>query len=244
MRSQNWRDRERFHSWASSTLTRGKGSPLPAAACGAGWALAVGAVRRPGCRVGLLGQLTPDLGGQVAQRQGLVVLLVHERVPYQVLELADVPGEGDSREGLDEGRPHGRRPGRIERPVLLQEVVDDGPDVGRPLAEGRDVDRQNVEPVEEVLTEQASLTIARRSRLVAAMIRTLTGTSRSSPTARTRLSCTTRSSFAWSGPGSSPISSRKRTPPSAARIRPARSCARRCTRPGASRRARSPRRPD
>src|ERR1035438_10441776 len=64
--------------------------------------------------------------------------------------------------------------------------------------------------------------MASRSRCVAPMTRTSTLRDRSLPTARTSPSCKTRRSFACIARVISPISSRKRVPPSATSKRPAR----------------------
>ena len=85
---------------------------------------------------------------------------------------------------------------------------------------GGSVDGDDVEAIEQILAEACRLHLRRRSRLVAAMMRTSTATLVSLPTGRKVRSCSTRSSLTCSCSGSSPISSRKSVPPSALRKQP------------------------
>ncbi len=99
--------------------------------------------------------------------------------------------------------------------VLPQEVVRQQRDVLLPLGEGRDPQREDVEPVEEV---GAELPLGHEPAAGRGSSRRGSGRGTSapgrSPTGVYSRSCSTRSSFACRSSGMSPISSRKRVPPS------------------------------
>ena len=109
----------------------------------------------------------------------------------------------------------------VLRAVEPEEVIDEQRDVLAARAERRRGDRDDVEPVEEVLAEAPGGTSARRSRLVAATMRTSAFTV-SPPTGSYSPSCSTRSSFTCTDGESSPISSRKSVPRAAFAKRPSR----------------------
>jgi len=83
------------------------------------------------------------------------------------------------------------------------------------LAQGRQVDGDDVDAVEEVLPELPWAIRSSNSWLVAAMIRTSTGSSALPPTLRTVFSWSARSSLTCIEGVISPISSRNRVPRSA-----------------------------
>ena len=96
-------------------------------------------------------------------------------------------------------------------------------DVSRALAQRRELERDDVEPVVEVLAERALRdALPCRSRLVAATMRTSTLSVSLPPTRSNVRSCRTRRSLTCVASGISPISSRKSVPPSACSKRPSR----------------------
>ncbi len=94
--------------------------------------------------------------------------------------------------------------------VLLNEVLDQRRNVVAPLAQRRDLDRDHVEAIEQILLELAVGDICRRSRLVAAITRTSIFSVRSEPSGSTSRSCSTRSQLGLQRPGSSSRSRRGR----------------------------------
>ena len=78
-------------------------------------------------------------------------------------------------------------------------MLDEQGDVFAPLAQRRQLDRDDVQPVEEILAERAVGDHLPRDReLVAAMTRTSTLIVCASPSGSNSRSCSTRSSFACS----------------------------------------------
>ena len=107
--------------------------------------------------------------------------------------------------------------------VLAQEVRRQQRDVRRALAQRRHLERDDVQPVVEVLAELAPpRPSACRLRLVAAMTRTSTLMVSLPPTRSNSCSCRKRSSLTWTAGEISPISSRNSVPPLACWKRPSR----------------------
>ena len=97
--------------------------------------------------------------------------------------------------------------------------------VAGPLAQGRHLDREHGQPVEEIGAEAARVDALREeSRLVAETIRTFTRTGCEPPTRSNSCSCRTRSSFGCISGGISPTSSSSNVPPSASSNAPTRRC--------------------
>jgi len=95
---------------------------------------------------------------------------------------------------------------------LRREVGHQRRDVVHALAQGRQQEREDIDAVVQIRPEAAAATNLSRSRWVATITRTSTGTERSPPTRSTWRSSSTRSSLACIAIGMSPISSRKRVP--------------------------------
>ena len=91
----------------------------------------------------------------------------------------------------------------------LQEVQGERLDILSALPQRRQMNREHIESVVEVLTKRPSCTICRSCAFVAATTRKSACSSLSEPTGVNRFSCKTRSSFACRSSGISPISSRK-----------------------------------
>jgi hypothetical protein len=135
-------------------------------------------------------------------------------------QLADVPRPGV---GLQEHRRSLRdaaHPLLHLLGVLREEVFGQQRDVLAPLAQRRQVHRDDIDPIEQIFSKAAA-----RDQLLQILIRR--GDTRMSactssvpPSRRNRRSCSTRSSFTCIVVFISPISSRKMVPPSAASIRP------------------------
>ncbi len=101
-----------------------------------------------------------------------------------------------------------------------QEKFSQPGDVFPAVAQRGEQDGKDVQAVEEVFAESPLATSSMRSRLVAAMMRTSTFMVRLPPTRSNSPSWIIRSSLTWRGGANSPISSRKRVPPSASSKRP------------------------
>ena len=105
-----------------------------------------------------------QVDGEVARRHGVAVRQ-RERPLDQVLELADVARPVVALEHLHRvDRDLAQRATSICSAVLLQEEVDQERDVLAPLAQRRQVDRDDVEAVVEVLAEVARRRSAARGR--------------------------------------------------------------------------------
>ena len=114
----------------------------------------------------------------------------------------------------------------VLRAVEAEEVLDEERDVLAALAQRRRGDGDDVEAVVEVLAEApARCTSARRSRLVAATMRTSTCDRCCRRRGSNSPSWSTRSSFTCTAGDSSPISSRKSVPAGGLREAPVASCA-------------------
>src|SRR6185436_7786492 len=99
------------------------------------------------------------LGG--LQRRREVVAVDHLAVAHQhrslegVLELADVARPVVAGQHVDRGRRNALDAARMLAGELLEEVIDEQQQVGLPLAQRRDEDGEDVEPVVEILAEGA-----------------------------------------------------------------------------------------
>jgi hypothetical protein len=108
-----------------------------------------------------------------------------------------------------------------------EEVLDERGQVLDAFAQGREVDLDDGEAVEEVLANCCCAIICSRSRCVAASTRTSTAGAASPPRRWMLRSWGTRSSLTWVFHGMSPISSRKSVPCWRVRSDPAASSRRR-----------------
>ncbi len=102
-------------------------------------------------------------------------------------------------------------------------MLDERRDVGQPIAQRRDPQRVDVEPVVEILPEAAGLDLALEIAIRGRDDARGDGMARSPPTRVTFRSSSTRSSLACAGSGSSPTSSRNSVPPAAFSNAPRRS---------------------
>ena len=100
------------------------------------------------------------------------------------------------------------------------EIVHEGRDLVPPFAQRLDRQRHDIQAVEEVFAEFPVAHQVFEIPLVAATMRTLTLSVAVSPSGEISPDSRKRRSFGWRSSPSSPISSRKRVPPSAARMRP------------------------
>ena len=163
-----------------------------------------------------------DRLGQQVERQ-LVAGGHHDGPLDVVLQLADVARpvvflQRRQRPRLDVGHV-----AVVLLVVEVEEVRDQLGDVLAPLAQRRQVDRHDVEPVVQVLAEPALRALrSSRSRLLAAMTRVSTRMVCVSPTRSNSRSCSTRSSLTCSWGVVELISSRKIVPVWAASKRPVR----------------------
>ena len=105
------------------------------------------------------GRLLGGAAQHVGEVLGLhLVVLDHDEQPLdRVLQLADVAAPGVAAEGLDRRRGEASRPHVVLGAELPREVLDEGRQVLRALAQGRHADRDHGEPEEEVLAEAALL---------------------------------------------------------------------------------------
>ena len=118
-------------------------------------------------------------------------------------------------------RRSARPPCRPAAPYSFRKCCGQLGDVLRPLAQRRHGDRDDVEPIEQVLAEPALAgSAASRSWCVAATMRTSTCIGSLEPTRSKVISCSTRSSLVCTSRLMSPISSRNSVPPSASSKRP------------------------
>ena len=145
-----------------------------------------------------------------------------------VLQLADVARPVVGARALDEASARRRRSScRACAPPWPQSAATSRGMSSRRSRSGGSVDRKDVEPVVEVVAEAA-----RRPRALQVAVgrgdhaHVDAQTASCRRRARTRRSCSTRSSFAWASSGSSPTSSRNSVPPSASSKRPRRCCVR------------------
>jgi hypothetical protein len=159
--------------------------------------------------------------GQVASSRG-VACDRHDRALDHVLELAHVPGPRileSASDALAGGTIEPRaRSSRNRRRRSDRRAAGCRP---RRCPQRRRRHGDHVEPIVQVLAEAPAWTSARRSRLVAATIRTSARTV-SPPTGSYSPSCSTRRASPARAGESSPISSRKSVPPAARAKRPSR----------------------
>ena len=146
----------------------------------------------------------------------------HDRALDDVLELAHVARPAV----LEQGRERVVREG-LDRLAVLgrvppQKEARERGHVAAAIAQRRQLDRDDIETIEEVLAEAPCLISAPRSRFVAAMMRTSTLSVSLPPTRSNVFSCRNRRSLTCTAAGSRRISSRKRVPPSACLKRPSR----------------------
>ena len=144
----------------------------------------------------------------------------HGQAPHEVLELADVAGPGMRLQ------PHhrlGRQ--RLQRQAVglrpRQEMLRQGRDVVDPLAQRRQAHGHHVQPIEQILAEQA-LADHQPQVAMAGGDDPDVGADRvdGRRPATNSPCCSTRSSRVWASSGMSPISSRNSVPPSACSNRP------------------------
>src|SRR3984893_17367317 len=104
-----------------------------------------------------------------------------------------------------------------EHEEMLREIAD----ILEAFAQRRQPQREDVQTEKQILAEEALADQAAKSLLVAAMIRTFALMAARPPTVVYSPCCSTRKSLVCASIGMSPISSRKRVPPSACSKRPA-----------------------
>src|SRR5690348_12976194 len=141
------------------------------------------------------------------------------QTPHQVLQFAHISGPAILLQAL-----HRRVVDRLDRQTLLRgkrgKMADQRRNVRAALAQRRQADRRDIEPIEQIVAELPCRINCDRSRWVAAMMRTLARIGTRPPTAVYSPSCSTRSKRVCASGGMSPISSRNRVPPFACSKRP------------------------
>ena len=138
---------------------------------------------------------------------------------HQILELADIARPVIALEPLD-----GRRLEALRRQTLLlgdaEEMAHEVGNVLEPLAQRRQPQRHDVQPVEQILAEQALVDLLLQVAIGGGDDADIGLIGVRPPTVVYSPSCSTRSSRVCASIGMSPISSRNSVPPSACSNRP------------------------
>ena len=102
---------------------------------------------------GQAGRRRPELDGQI--RRGQLTVRFPDQQPFDhVPELADVPGPVVRQQRLHQVRRQLRHGHSVQTPVMFEEVLHQQRNVLLPLAQGRNRDVNDVEPVIQVLPER------------------------------------------------------------------------------------------
>jgi hypothetical protein len=95
----------------------------------------------------------PNLRGEIREPKRRVVLFVYECPANEVLDLSGVAGQAVLRERRNEVVADCPRASAAQMPILRNEMPDEDADVARTITQRWDVDRKDIEPVEQIGAE-------------------------------------------------------------------------------------------
>ena len=151
-----------------------------------------------------------------------ILLREQHRTLEHVLKLTDVTRPVVTEQSALGFGIHGHGAAAVAECERAEKMVQEQGDVLSPLTQRRQDERDDIEPIVQILSEPTIANQRWRSRCVAARTRTSTFTAVSAPTGTISCSCSARSRRACRPGETSPISSRNRVPRSASRKSPGR----------------------